>query len=45
MYKKIVTMAKGCFLNVKANAMQLDFVYFPLVVDFIINFKGSLHPF
>lgn len=45
MYKKILSMAKSCFLNVKANVMQLNFVYFLLVVDFIMNFKVSLHPF
>lgn len=40
-------MAKACSLNEKANirAMQLDFVYFLLAVNFMIHFKVSLHPF
>lgn len=41
MYKKIVTMAKGCLLNVKAIKLYIFF----LVVDFIMNFKVSLYPF
>lgn len=36
-------MAKGCLLN--AYAMQFDFLFFLLVVEFVINFKVSLHPF
>ena len=43
----MVTMAKACLLNEKANAwaMQLDFVHFLLAVNYMIHFKVSLHPF